>query len=124
MDKPDDAFMREYKSCGPRYVDCLHAEAVIDAVGLGDAAFFIEQEREAGRVLLQELFRLEHPVAPLGRDVNQLHAHFIELRFEWLQLSQPLAAVGSPGATQELDPNCALVEQSSQGKNALAIGRG
>ena len=105
MNEPDHSFVRNYERRGPGNVDCFETEPVVNAISLGHASVFIEQKREAGRVLLQELFRLEHPVSLFGRHIDQLHFDLIEFRTEWLQLSQPLAAVGSPGATQELDPD-------------------
>ena len=38
-----------------------------------------------------------------GRDVDKAGVQFVELLFVRLKLSQALAAVGSPGASGELD---------------------
>jgi hypothetical protein len=52
-------------------VDGVFAEAVIDAVVLGDGAVFIEEERKRDGMLAQISLRLEHTLAFFSGDVEQ-----------------------------------------------------
>src|SRR5258706_4392990 len=69
--KSDDRRRVEHEAGWARDVDGVQAEALVDAVRLGDLAVFVQQKREADGMFGEELFRLEHAAALLRRHIEQ-----------------------------------------------------
>src|ERR1700687_5589164 len=112
-----------YEGGRVRDVECIGAERVMEPVGFGHGPILIQQKDAGDGMLLQEFSRFPHAVPLFGGDECQRCSGSFNFLSPRLELSHALHAVWSPGATQKLENQRALREQSAESECALAIGR-
>jgi len=103
--------------------DRIGAERVIEPVSFGHGPVLVEQKDAGDRMLRQEFRRLPHAITLLSGHEHQLCSRCFYLRDPRLKLSHAFHAVRSPGATQKLEHQLALREQSADSECALTVGR-
>ena len=104
-------------------VQSVGADAVVEAVGFGDGAVFVEQEGKGNWMFGEKGRGLEDTFAFLGSDEDPLGPRLDDLFFEGLDLSHAFGAVGSPSATQKLDYHRTTRQHGGEGKVAVEVRR-